>query len=215
MKRDAPFDALEGVNWLLCRSPAHDNYMAAWLSSTVELVSMHVISAPDKVGRGFRFDVLQELPSLQRYARTLSQSDFDAQDLVHDTLVRAYEKRASFRTENDMRVWLLSILHNIFIDGVRARAAEAQRLVRLGEQNEEHLAPAQDHRVRFFQVRQALLQLPEDQRAALHLVAIEGLTYGEAAAALDIPIGTLMSRIARARETLRAVEGGARRQNLR
>src|SRR5215469_15018347 len=148
----------------------------ALINGQAELVSMYVMSAPDKVGRGLRFDVLRELPSLQRYARTLSGNDFDAEDLVHDTLVRAYERRASFRTGHDMRVWLLSILHGVFIDGVRARAAEVQRLVRLGELNEEHLAPAQDHRVRFFQVRQAFLQLPEDQRAALHLVAIEGLT---------------------------------------
>ena len=176
---------------------------------------MHVFSAADKVGRGFRFDVLRELPNLQRYARRLSRSDFDAQDLVHDTLVRAYEKRASFRAEHNMRIWLLSILNNIFIDAVRARAAEAQCLVRLGELNEEHLAPALYHRVRLCQVRQAFFRLPEDQRAALHLVAIARLTCAEAAAALDIPIDTLMSRIARARETLRAAEGGARRQNLR
>jgi RNA polymerase sigma factor (sigma-70 family) len=160
----------------------------------------------NNAGRDFRFDVLGELPRLHRYARTLTRSDVDAEDLVHDALVRAYEKRASFHAGHDLRVWLLSILHNIFIDGTRARGAEARRLARVGELADKQLPPAQDHHVRLCQVRQAFFKLPDEQRAALYLVAVEGLGYGEAAAALGIPVGTLMSRIARARATLRAVE---------
>jgi RNA polymerase sigma factor (sigma-70 family) len=156
-----------------------------------------------------KFNVLGELPSLRRYARTLTRSDIDAEDLVHDALVRAYEKRGSFRAGADLRVWLLSIMHNIFIDGTRARGAGAQRLKRVGELIDQELPPAQDHHVRLRQIRQAFIELPEEQRAALCLIAIEGLSYSEAAAALGIPVGTLMSRIARARNALRAVDDPA------
>jgi RNA polymerase sigma-70 factor (ECF subfamily) len=133
-----------------------------------------------------KFNVLGELPSLRRYARTLT-SDIDAEDLVHDALVRAYEKRRRFRAGADLRVWLLSIMHNIFIDGTRARGAEAQRLKRAGELVEQELPPAQDHHVRLCQIRQAFIELPDEQRAALYLIAIEGLSYSEAAAAQGSP----------------------------
>jgi DNA-directed RNA polymerase specialized sigma24 family protein len=98
----------------------------------------------DQIGRGFRLDVLGELPSLRRYARTLARGDIDAEDLVHDALVRAYERRASFRIGHNLRVWLMSILHNVFIDGARARRAEVRRLARVGELLEQQLPPTQD-----------------------------------------------------------------------
>lgn len=155
-----------------------------------------------------RFDVLGQLGALRRYARSLSRDASDAEDLVHDALVRAYERRSSFRSGGNMRAWLLSILHNTFVDRVRSRSAEAARAaesVRLGE---TALAAPQEHSVRLAQVRDAFMALPEEQRAALHLVAIEGLSYQEAADALAIPLGTLMSRIGRARAALRAMEEG-------
>src|SRR5690348_14558143 len=74
------------------------------------------------------FDVLGQLTALRRYARSLTRSDVDAEDLVHDALVRAYEKRASFQSGRNLRAWLLSILHNVFVDGCRARQAETQRI---------------------------------------------------------------------------------------
>jgi RNA polymerase sigma factor (sigma-70 family) len=155
--------------------------------------------------REARFDVIGQLTALRRYAQSLTRHHVDAEDLVHDALVRAYEKRASFHGGN-LKVWLLSILHNVYVDRSRARQAEAQRLARAGELTEPYLAPGQDHHVRLRQVGQAFIELPKEQRAALHLVTIEGLTYAEAAATLSIPVGTLTSRIARARETLRAIE---------
>src|ERR1700719_1703075 len=79
------------------------------------------------------FDVLGQLTALRRYARSLTRSDVDAEDLVHDALVRAYEKRASFQSGRNLRAWLLSILHNVFIDGRRARQAETQRIARAAE----------------------------------------------------------------------------------
>ena len=84
-----------------------------------------MMDAQDRIAREFRFDVLGQLPGLRRYARSLTRSEIDAEDLVHDALVRAYEKRASFRAGHNMRVWLMSIMHNVFIDGTRARRARS------------------------------------------------------------------------------------------
>ena len=85
------------------------------------------------IAQEFRSDVVGQLDSLRRYARSLTRSSIDAEDLVHDALVRAFEKRASFRAGHNMRVWLMSILHNVFIDGTRLRRAEVQRLARATE----------------------------------------------------------------------------------
>jgi RNA polymerase sigma-70 factor (ECF subfamily) len=155
-----------------------------------------------------RMDVIGLLGSLQRYARSLTRDETRAEDLVQDTLVRAYERHRSFRSGGNLRGWLLSILHNTFIDHRRSNTAEARRLEQAGAVAETAAPPAQESTVRFQQVQAAFLRLPDEQRAALHLVAIEGLSYQEAADALGIPIGTLMSRLGRARATLRGFEAG-------
>ncbi|WP_454683714.1 sigma-70 family RNA polymerase sigma factor [Ancylobacter moscoviensis] len=170
--------------------------------------------ASGQSGRASRFDVMGQLPVMRRYARALTRDDTDAEDLVHDALVRAYERRGSFETERGtggkgLRGWLLSVLHNVFVDRRRSRTAEARREAESQALAETVSAPAQEHHLRLAQVRDAFMALPEEQRAALHLVAIEGLGYAEAAATLGIPQGTLMSRLSRARATLRAIEDGA------
>jgi RNA polymerase sigma-70 factor (ECF subfamily) len=151
-------------------------------------------------------DVIAQLAPLRRYARALTRDETQAEDLVHDALVRAYEGRATFCAGANLRTWLLSILHNTFVDGRRQREAELRR-----EAETIHLAeitaPAdQESSVRLQQIGRAFLTLPDEQRAVLHLVAIEGLPYKEAANALGIPIGTLISRLGRARAALRAFE---------
>lgn len=154
-----------------------------------------------------RFDVLAELGPLRRYAGSLSRGGEEAEDLVHDTLVRALERRSTFRHGRNLRVWLLSILHNCFVDRLRRQRSQAAGA--LHPDPAETFAPAgQEHAVRLAEVRAAFLGLPDEQRATLHLVAIEGLTYAEAAASLGVPVGTVMSRLARARATLRALEDG-------
>ncbi|WP_137388234.1 sigma-70 family RNA polymerase sigma factor [Rhodoligotrophos defluvii] len=153
-----------------------------------------------------RFDVLGQLGSLRRYARALTRDDGEAEELVHDALVRAYEKRSSFKPDRNLRNWLLAILHNVFIDRVRSRRSELERNARAVEMADTVVEPDQDHAVRLAQVRNNFMALPEEQRAALHLVAVEGLAYADAAATLGIPVGTLMSRLGRARAALRAME---------
>ncbi|AZO75495.1 MULTISPECIES: sigma-70 family RNA polymerase sigma factor [unclassified Mesorhizobium] len=153
-----------------------------------------------------RFDIVGQLGSLRRYARSLTRDSADAEDLVHDALVRAYERRGTFRSGGNLRAWLLAIVHNIFIDRMRSRRSEATRIERAGRLADQSVAASQDHSVRLSQVREAFLSLPEEQRSALHLVAIEGLSYQQAAEASGVPLGTLMSRIGRARAALREME---------
>jgi RNA polymerase sigma-70 factor (ECF subfamily) len=155
-----------------------------------------------------RVDVISLLEPLRRYARSLTRDESQAEDLVQDTLVRAYEGRGSFRSGGNLRSWLLSILHNTFIDHRRRHIAELRRLERAASLADTSVPPEQEGRVRLQQVQTAFMSLQDEQRAALHLVAIEGLSYQEAANALKIPVGTLMSRLGRARATLRGFEAG-------
>ncbi|MER8436925.1 sigma-70 family RNA polymerase sigma factor [Mesorhizobium sp. M1312] len=153
-----------------------------------------------------RFDIIGQLGSLRRYARSLTRDSAEAEDLVHDALVRAYERRGTFRSGGNLRAWLLSIVHNAFIDGLRSRKSEAARVEQAGYLVDASVQAPQEHSVRLAQVREAFFKLPDEQRSALHLVAIEGLTYSQAAEASGVPLGTLMSRIGRARATLREME---------
>jgi RNA polymerase sigma-70 factor (ECF subfamily) len=155
-----------------------------------------------------RFDIVGQLGSLRRYARSLTRDGADAEDLVHDALVRAYERRGTFRAGGNLRAWLLTIVHNVFIDRMRSRRSEAARIEQAGHLADGSVPASQDHSVRLSQVREAFLALPEEQRSALHLVAIEGLSYAEAAEVSGVPLGTLMSRIGRARAALREMEEG-------
>lgn len=153
------------------------------------------------------FDVVGQLPALLRYARALVRDPADAEELVHETLLRAYERRDSFDTRRNLRPWLFSILHNLFVDIYRRRQME-ERVV--DAMTADPVAapppPDADTRVQLAEIHQAFTRLPEAQRAALHLVAVEGLSYQDAADALNIPIGTLMSRLSRARASLRLLD---------
>lgn len=156
-----------------------------------------------------RFDVIGQLTSLRRYARSLTRDPADAEDLVHDALLRAFERKHTFRPDGNLRSWLLSILHNVFVDDRRSRRSEKARIEAAEQVAVTFSEPPQEHAVRLAQVHKAFFDLPEEQRAALHLIAIDGLSYQDAANALRIPIGTLMSRIGRARATLRELEASA------
>jgi RNA polymerase sigma-70 factor (ECF subfamily) len=154
------------------------------------------------------FNVIGQLAALRRYARSLVRNPDEAEDLVHDALVRALERKSSFRSGGSALTWLMSILHNTHIDRTRSNRATERRHAAAAELTDLVAPAGQEHSVRLAQVRNAFLALPEDQREALHLVAIEELSYQEAADVLNIPVGTLMSRISRARARLRAMERG-------
>ncbi|MHA6692700.1 sigma-70 family RNA polymerase sigma factor [Devosia sp. A449] len=153
-----------------------------------------------------RIDVRSQLAGLRRYALSLTRNEADAEDLVHDALLDAHESRRSFRPDGNLQAWLIGILHNRFIDRKRSAAAMTRRDEAASQLQPTYAPAPQDDSVRLSQVRRAFLELPEEQRAVLHLVAIEELSYQEVAEVLGVPIGTVMSRIARARDRLREIE---------
>ena len=148
------------------------------------------------------------IPSLRRYGRSLSRNQQDVDDLVHDCLVRALERLHTHREAGDLRPWLFAIMHNLFVSRFR-QARRRGRVETLDAVPEASFAqpPTQEMRAETQRVWDALHTLSPEQRSVLVLVAVEDLSYADAARVLNIPIGTVMSRLARARERLaRAVE---------
>ncbi|MGR4892506.1 sigma-70 family RNA polymerase sigma factor [Sphingopyxis sp. LARHCG72] len=148
---------------------------------------------------GFADDVA----AMRRYARSLTRDRDDADDVVQDALVRAIERQATYQARRDRRRWLFAIVHNVFISGTRREVAEARRNDRFAEMQVAHTDASQEHHARLGEIARSFAALPEHHRAVLHLTAIEGLSYQECADVLGVPVGTIMSRIARARATLR------------
>ena len=149
--------------------------------------------------------MIEDLPlhvaGLRRYALALTGSRFEAEDLVQETLARAIAAAPGFRKGGNLRGWLFTIMHNAFISSVRARRTADRELD--ADLPELSQPPTQLERLEVRDVLAALARLPEAQRAALVLIALEDFSYSEAARVLGIPLGTLMSRLARGREALR------------
>ncbi|WP_315833067.1 sigma-70 family RNA polymerase sigma factor [Bradyrhizobium prioriisuperbiae] len=159
-----------------------------------------------------RHDILGSLQALQRYARALTRDHGRAEDLVHDTLLRAIERRSTYRDGESLINWLRSILHNTFIDERRRADADIRHVQQVSSQTETESPPDQESRLHLQEVSRLFDDLPEDQRAALYLVVVEDMSYRDAADSLNIPVGTLMSRIGRARDALRAAGGAEARE---
>src|SRR5690606_34870602 len=112
------------------------------------------------------FNVIGQLAALRRYALSLVRNPDEAEDLVHDALVKAYERQSTFRTGANVRNWLMSILHNAHIDRLRQRRSQERRHDAAAEIAETSAPANQDHSVRLTQLRDAFFGLPEEQRAA-------------------------------------------------
>jgi RNA polymerase sigma-70 factor (ECF subfamily) len=147
------------------------------------------------------------IPALRRYAGALVRDRDAADDLVQDCLERAVARRGDWSGQGPVRAWLFRILLNRHRD-LRRSAPRPGHLVPVeGLFPEPAVLPSQDGHLAVAEVRAAMERLPDDQRHALLLVALEGLSFEAAAEALEIPKGTLMSRLARARANLRALTG--------
>ena len=144
-----------------------------------------------------------EIPHLRRYARFLTHDVADADDLVQQCLVRAIERLHQWRVGTNMRAWLFTILRNQFISDVRreSRRRELEEEGDLGPPEPE--AQAQEGALELEEVREAFETLGAAHREILVLIAIEGFQYEEAAVLLDVPVGTVRSRLFRARALLR------------
>lgn len=150
----------------------------------------------------FLDEIATHIPALRRYARALTRNVDAADDLVQDCLERAIRKRALWRPHGALRPWLFKILVNVHRND-RRRAVRAPRPAPDTAVVEAGAPPPQPDRLALAEVTRAIDALPAGQREALLLVALEGMSYADAARALGIPNGTLMSRLARARASLR------------
>lgn len=157
---------------------------------------------------------MAEIPRLRRYARALLRDREAADDLVQDCLERALTRLENWRTGESPRRWLFTIMHHLFVDQTRrVKRRETMPI----EAAEEMASPAmQVENVASREILEALQAISPERRAALVMVAIEGFSYAEAAEMLGIPAGTLMSRISRGRDDLRALlSDAARRRTIR
>jgi len=144
--------------------------------------------------------LVELIPRLRRYARALVGDRASADDLVQDTLERAWAKLHLYRRGTDLRAWLFTVMHNVHVNKVRATRVtdtledELPELAQRASQGDALLVRDLDR---------AIARLPAEQRAVLLLVTLEEMSYEEVARAIGIPIGTVMSRLSRAREKLR------------
>ena len=142
------------------------------------------------------------IPRLRRYARALVSDRASADDLVQDTLERAWAKLHLYRRGTDLRAWLFTVMHNVHVNKVRsARATDPLE----DEMPELAQRAAQGDSLVVRDLDRAIARLPDEQRAVLLLVTLEEMSYDQVARTLGIPIGTVMSRLSRAREKLRAM----------
>ncbi len=150
-------------------------------------------------------DAERWIPRLRRYALALTGNRDTADDLIQDTLERAWRKRALWQPGSDLRAWLFTVMHNVYVNGVRsARPIESL--------HDDEIAAAAvsapgaasaETGVVLSELRTALARLSDDYRQVVLLVGLEQMSYAEAAAVLGVPIGTIMSRLSRGREQLR------------
>jgi RNA polymerase sigma-70 factor, ECF subfamily len=166
------------------------------------------MSDPAGLIERIRRQIIELLPRLRRFARTLARNVHDADDLVQIAIERALLRYEQWRPDSRFDSWMFGILRNAWIDEVRSRGRRG-RVFAPEEAGENVGDGAEDAQVRLMSVQAALAKLPEDQRLAVALVLIEGLSYKEAADVLEVPIGTLTSRLARGREALQASLGDA------
>ena len=150
--------------------------------------------------------ILEHIPRLRRYARALLGDRYAADDLVQDTLERAWNKFHLWRPGSDLRAWLFTIMHNVFVNQVRSKRNEIEKTME--ELPVVAVRATQSDSLEIVDLEHALRALPDEQREVLLLVAIEEMTYDEVSCALAIPIGTVMSRLSRARERMRRLIAG-------
>ena len=155
-----------------------------------------------------RTQIAALLPRLRRFGRTLARTHEDADDLVQMAIEKALTRTDQWTPGTRLDSWMFRIMQTTWIDEVRARDRRGQTFV--PEEEGEHVGVAShDAQIDAMAVRKAVAQLGDDQRAVVGLVLVEGLSYQEAADVLGIPVGTLTSRLARAREALQMMLGNA------
>ena len=149
-----------------------------------------------------RQPIVDQIPALRRYARVLTGDTWAADDLVQDTLERARNKWRLWAVGTDLRAWLFTVMHNLFVNQLR-RPAHQMQAGAVDIDGLEHELPAPETgQAQAIDLQRCLLRLPQDQRSVLLLVCLENLSYREVAQITGVPVGTVMSRLSRARARL-------------
>ena len=152
-------------------------------------------------------DLAEHIPRLRRYARALTGERHQADDLVQDTLERALTRFSFWQRGSRLDSWLLTIMHNIFVNQIKAAHRQATEVLdELAHQPSQRATQSDALEVQ--DIHAALAMLPYEQRSVLLLVTLDERSYEETAAILDIPVGTVMSRLSRARDRLRQLLEG-------
>ena len=159
--------------------------------------------------------LIAEIPRLRRYAIALMRDRTSADDLVQDVVVRALDRLHLWRDGSNMRTWLFTIMHNLHANERRRRSRAVDDRPLVDAAMARGTAPAQESALALSQLADAIAGLPEGQRQALLLIGLEGFSYAEAAEVLGVPVGTVMSRLSRAREDLRRMLDGENVAQLR
>jgi RNA polymerase sigma-70 factor (ECF subfamily) len=156
----------------------------------------------------FRAELIAQIPHLRRFARALTGDAALADDLVQDCVERALLKSHLYDPARPLRTWLYAVLRNLHVSGLR-RQGRAHTVKTVDELTgfEGAIGPAQDGQVALSQVAAALDRLPDSQREVIVLVAVEDMSYRDVAEITGVPVGTVMSRLSRARGALRALLG--------
>jgi len=149
------------------------------------------------------------IPDLRRYARALTGDAWAADDLVQDTLERACARWQLWAAGSDLRAWLFTLMHNLFVDGARRAGRQQGQRVDVEDAANELVAPASGIE-QALDLQRCLLRLPDDQREVLLLVSLQDLGYEDVARITGVPVGTVMSRLSRARSRLRELMEGPR-----
>ena len=158
--------------------------------------------------------LIEQIPRLRRYARSLTGNPALADDLVQDCLDRAWGRMGHWQPGSNLRAWLFTIMHNQFVNRVR-RESRVDWEALEGREPADTTAPSPDSELQLRDLQAGLAALPGDQREVLLLVTVEGMSYQQVAEVLNVPIGTVMSRLHRARERLRRWMAGEVRPKLR
>jgi RNA polymerase sigma-70 factor, ECF subfamily len=160
----------------------------------------------DGAGGAFRERLIGEIPNLRAFAASLCGSMQNADDLVQDTLLKAWAHAASFDPDTNLRAWLFTILRNTYFSLYRKRGREVQD-VEGAHAQKLATPPAQEGAIDLADFREALARLPEEQREALIMIGATGLSYEDAAAVAGVAVGTVKSRVNRARSRLAELLG--------
>jgi RNA polymerase sigma-70 factor (ECF subfamily) len=147
--------------------------------------------------------LIDAIPRLRRYARSLLGDAQQAEDLVQDCLDRAWSRMAQWQADSNMRAWLFTIMHNLYVNQVRRDSRQNDWESLANGEPVDRSRQAQDRAMDLRDLEKGLARLSDNQREVLMLVCLEGMTYEQVGEILGIPTGTVMSRLHRAREELR------------